>query len=197
MNKEENLIVYHIPTNYKNGISLFGFSFSTKGFFEGVIIALVGALVGGLLFYGLLSGLSSTIKLSGLLILILGGFILGNTGINDEPVSKFISHYKGFKKTKRATYYNPRVKLEIKKFSEDELTGNSANMIKTKIISALNKQENISSLDLDDDVDFKDDKQIIKQEKEKGGKSNFEKLKEKTRKSKGKKQKVVGRINAK
>ena len=115
MNKStEEYRIRKIPDNFENGINFAGFNFKPIFLIEGIILGVICfVLMIVLLFaFGIRHISSSTIGIC--LVPCVLAVILGIKGINDEPLTTFFRNLRFFNSKKRITYYNPRIKTEIK-----------------------------------------------------------------------------------
>lgn len=110
----EEYRVRKIPDNFENGINFAGFNFRPIFLIEGIILGILffGVSIGLMFAFGIRSISSSTIGIC--LVPSVLAIILGIKGINDEPLTTFIKNLRYFNTSKRTTYYNPRIKTEIK-----------------------------------------------------------------------------------
>ena len=115
--QEERLDEMPIPVNADFDFPLFGKAFTLKNAVEGLVIGAFSAAFAFLLLRSL--------KMSGLSLLIytvlafLGGFLLGNNGINGDTLSRYLLNVMRFRKNKKIAYYNPRVKSRKRFFTEE------------------------------------------------------------------------------
>lgn len=101
-----------IPENYATGLNIRGYNFRVRNFIEGIVLGVVfGAVLMAIVWN--FTFLDSGTKFGFILSAVAGGFILGTSGINDEPITEFISNAFKFRGKRRNTYYNKRVKLEV------------------------------------------------------------------------------------
>lgn len=112
MKDQENIVFRPIPENYSTGINILGFNFKFRNLLEGIIYGLIlGGTVALIVFSYTFNSMNQLGTVVGLIIAFGGaGFILGVTGINDEPVSEFVLNAIRYKTRKRMAFYNPHVK---------------------------------------------------------------------------------------
>lgn len=115
--QEERLDEMPIPVNADFDFPLFGKAFTLKNAVEGLVLGGFLALPAFLLLKNLkTSGLSLLVYTA---LTFLGGFLLGNNGINGDTLSRYLLNVLRFRKNKKITYYNPRVKSRKRFFTEE------------------------------------------------------------------------------
>lgn len=146
-----------IPDNFENGINLLGFNFKPIFFIEGIVLGIICfALTIAVLFVFGIRHISSSIIGICLVPCILAAF-LGIKGINDEPLTMFIRNLRYFNCHKRTTYYNPRIKTEIKSIGDDLSNAGAYILPRDRIIALFTKYKKAL-----------DEKNIKKLEEQKG-----------------------------
>ena len=100
-----------IPENYATGINVLGFNFKTRNAIEGIMLALIFAAVGALVFFQF-DFIDIGTKIGFIISFGAIGLVLGLIGINDEPISVFVGNKLAFRRRKRTAFYNPRIKSE-------------------------------------------------------------------------------------
>lgn len=112
MNKEEKQPnVYMIPKNSFDTGYVFGGSFKTKNFIEGVVVAIPFL---GIFIYGWTQlgwDVESTVAYAA--IVCAGVFVAVSHGVGDDSFFEFLAHVIHFRKSRRISKYNPRIKTEL------------------------------------------------------------------------------------
>lgn len=112
MNKEEKQPnVYMIPKNSFDTGYVFGGSFKTKNFIEGVVVAIPFL---GIFIYGWTQlgwDVESTVAYAA--IVCAGVFVAVSHGVGDDSFFEFLAHVIHFRKSCRISKYNPRIKTEL------------------------------------------------------------------------------------
>ena len=143
MKNDEPKVVF-IPANYKTGTSFMGFEIKTSNVIQGVILALIPVVIG----YGIVPKLID-FKIENMLSIVcffsFGLGYLGVVGINGQTLGGYIQDLLNFRKNKRKTYYNPRIKKEAM-FFLDEQKENKEMLPREKIIAFYNKYKAHSDL---------------------------------------------------
>ncbi len=135
----EQYHIRRIPENFGNGVDIAGLHFQTRFLIEGVVLAVItlAASFATLKFIGL----TDIKQLIGIcLVFVFIALILGIKGINDEPITKFISNAIAFRKKRRTAYYNPRIKFEARSVINEDKTAEDKDAIpREKILALFNK----------------------------------------------------------
>lgn len=112
MNKEEKQPnVYMIPKNSFDTGYVFGGAFKTKNFIEGVVVAIPFL---GIFIYGWTQlgwDVESTVAYAA--IVCAGVFVAVSHGVGDDSFFEFLAHVIHFRKSRRISKYNPRIKTEL------------------------------------------------------------------------------------
>lgn len=198
METYEEYKVRHIPENYGGGINILGMHFDIIFLIEGIIMAVLIFIPA--LYILAVSGIGDLPGIMGLSLSLSGiGLFLGIRGINDEPVTTFISNAMAFSRKRRTAYYNPRVKREAKPFKEMEeeresgiLSRENAERIYEKVKDEKRKYEDRKIRQLEEknafdryNMFFEDDEGIIKKPSEYIPESERKKTEKKKKKVKG------------
>ena len=139
MIKDDRYIERIIPTNYKGGIPLLGFTIKVRNLIEGIIISLVLVIATVIVAFSIPFGKATT-KI-GFIIMFAGlGLVIGVKGINDEPVFEWFKNAMNFRNKRRTAFYNPKVK-KARPYTE-EYEEKIKNQPKEKIVSIYNKVKN-------------------------------------------------------
>lgn len=102
---------YYIPPNYQNKINLLGFiSVSYSNLIQGVILGGVPLLL-FVLYVKTVEWNNSFLTIG--ILMFFAGFIPGVVGVYNASLLSFLKIYSNYRKHKRLTVYNPRVKSEI------------------------------------------------------------------------------------
>lgn len=146
-----------IPDNFENGINFAGFNFRPIFLIEGIILGIICfvSTIALMFAFGVRHISSSTIGIC--LVPCVLAIILGIKGINDEPLTTFIRNLRYFNSHKRTTYYNPRIKTEIKSIGNDLSNSGAYILPRDRIIALFTKYKKAM-----------DEKNIKKLEEEKG-----------------------------
>ena len=113
--------VYFIPPNYQNRINLLGFiTVSWANLIQGLIMGIIPA--GCMIAYIYFSGTWDPNYITIVILLFAAGFIPGVVGIYNGTIIAFLSNYNKYRKSRRLTVYNPRVKTENEKFDTSKVT---------------------------------------------------------------------------
>ena len=140
--EEEDYKVRHIPENFGNGVDFLGLHFEIRFLAEGIIFGLLLFLLS----FSLLSSIFVAKKGTSLgLSLVFSGlsFFFGVRGINDEPITVFLSHVRTFRRNRRTAYYNPRIKLEARSITKEKKTKKQEELPREKILGAFEKYKRI------------------------------------------------------
>ena len=129
-----------IPQNYKGVTNLLSFTFKTRNLIEGIIIGAILALIGGSITVYYEYGFTVNVVTVSIICFGLGA-IVGIIGFNDESISEFIIHFFQYLKGRRVTYYNPKVKRNVKPLiTKDGTEQSSENMLPRDKIIAIAKK---------------------------------------------------------
>lgn len=109
MAEQEKPTVRYIPENYTIGINIAGMHFSTRKFFEGIGLGIILAILS---FFTIRQAqfIDSGTMIGFVISFGLMGLVLGIIGINDEPVSIFLSNWFRYRRKRRSAFYNPHIK---------------------------------------------------------------------------------------
>ena len=146
MKQDETRNVHYIPENYSTGINFAGMNFRVRNFIEGIILALICALLAVLILYRI-PFIDIGTKIGLVISFGLMGLVLGIVGINDEALSVFVRNKLDFDRRKRTAFYNPRIKEESIPYiyeyqnSRDSLPGEKIIAFYRAYKSALEKKE--------------------------------------------------------
>ena len=137
MIQDENRTTHYIPENYSTGINVGGMNFKVRNFVEGIILGIItGSLSILILFY--VSFIDAGTKIGIVISFALIGLVIGIVGINDEPVSVFVSNKLSFDRRKRTAFYNPHIKGDAIPYIY-EYQENRENLPREKIIAFYKK----------------------------------------------------------
>lgn len=111
--EEEQLQSTPIPKNFADGTTFLGIEIKWFNILQGIILGLIPVIIAlilnsFLIFYNAFSFWMTIVVLAVVL------FILGFTGIDGITIGEYLYNIMMFKKKRRRTYYNPRVKTELK-----------------------------------------------------------------------------------
>ena len=109
--KEQSYIVRYIPYNYSTGINVAGYNFRIRQFVEGIALGVTLAVITYLVMHQF-DAIPNGTKVGTVIMVAFFGFIVGVYGINDEPITEFVSNMMKFKRNKRAAYYDPIIRDE-------------------------------------------------------------------------------------
>lgn len=143
MNKDEPKVVF-IPTNYKTGNSFLGYEIKTSNVFQGVLLALIPIIICYVILPKFIE-IKFMDTLSIVTFFSAGLGYLGVIGINGQTLGEYIQDWLTFRKNKRKTYYNPRIKKEAI-FFLDEQKQDKEMLPRDKIIAFYNKYKAHSDL---------------------------------------------------
>lgn len=114
--KDEQYEVKFIPDNFETGLNLLGMNFDVRKFIEGTIFGVIGLIIfyiiGGFFFKNWGTRVGVTLAFG------LGLMIIGIRGINDEPVTVFISNMIKQKKNRIFSYRDPDAKVLVKPYAQ-------------------------------------------------------------------------------
>ena len=119
LSDEDVYRICYIPGDYKNGTHILGRTYTFSWLIQGIILGLLPAVINFIILPSARINIPFEVKT---ILSIVFGFILasiGINGINDESLGSFLLTYLRFRKNKRNTYYNPRVKKEMKPSLEE------------------------------------------------------------------------------
>lgn len=112
--QDEQYDMKFIPENFETGINLFGMNFAVRNFIEGIIFGTIGIvifyIITGLFFSKWGTRVGVTIALG------LGLMVLCIRGINDEPITVFISNMLKQKRNRIFSYRDPDAKILVKPY---------------------------------------------------------------------------------
>ena len=129
-----------IPNNYKAGISIFGFKINLRYAIEGGVLACIPLIIGIVIVPKTLGlSFSEILPTTFFFVLLFGA--LGIYGIDNSPVSVFITDFINAKKNKRETYYNPRVKNEVMSIFSNVRPKDEQMLPREKILEIINKYQ--------------------------------------------------------
>lgn len=131
--EEENIEQYVIPVNSDYDLNVAGYTFDMKRAIEGIILGLAFGTV-GLLIFGLIP-IRWTIKIAFIAMFAAVGVFLALKGVNGDSITDYFLNVLLFKASRRITYYNPRVKHEIKFFVSE--LGSEETMIPRERLEAM------------------------------------------------------------
>jgi len=117
---------FHIPRNFKVGIKILNEVYPWANFFQGAILASVPALL-WIYFH---PSWSYTTVIIYFMFACGGLFFLGLNGINNDTFFGYFLTWFKFRKHRRLTNYNPRVKAEIKPFYESKKQNSAVEKLK-------------------------------------------------------------------
>ena len=124
LSDEDVYRVCYIPGDYKNGTHILVRTYTLPWLIQGIILGLLPAALNYIILPS--AGINIPFEVKTILSIVFG-FILasiGINGINDESPGSFLLTYLRFRKNKRTTYYNPRVKKEMKPSLEEVRSAN-------------------------------------------------------------------------
>ena len=136
MKIDEPKVVF-IPANYKSGNSIYGFEIKTSNVIQGSILATIPAVIG----FGIIPDfiqINPDLNLSIVTFFSFGLGYLGFVGINGQTLLSYIQDWLMFRKKRRKTYYNPRIKKEAI-FFLDEQKNNKEMLPRDKILAIYNQ----------------------------------------------------------
>lgn len=120
---DESPRVIFIPDNYHTGTSMFGVEIKISNAIQTIILVLIPIILNYFVIPSYFSiDRTSTVLLSFTIfcVVILG--YLGLVGVNGMTLGEFVYIYLMYRKSKRKTYYNPRLKKELKPIIVEETT---------------------------------------------------------------------------
>lgn len=170
MNKDESLISHAVPINVKQYGSVLMFSFKKINGYQAVGFASVSVMATySLLNYLGLFDIPTNIGIAIVFGAVAG--ILALLGVRGDTLFATLRHFVLFKKNKKTTYYNPRVKLEQKSIKENptmtsllprEKVINAYKAVKNKINEQINRKGVIShkTTEENNEIVFADDIQL-------------------------------------
>ena len=135
----EEYRIRRIPDNFENGINFAGFNFKPIFLIEGIVLGIIFFVLAIAIMFacGIRHINSSTIGIC--LVPCVLAIILGIKGINDEPLTTFFKNLRYFNSNKRTTYYNPRIKTEIKSIGYDLSNSGAYILPRDRIIALFTK----------------------------------------------------------
>ena len=111
MKQDEVRRQHYIPENYSTGINLIGMNFRFRNVLEGGVLAIAFGALGYLAFSQM--GFIDVGTRIGLIISVAAiGLVLGIVGLNDEPISEYMTNRLRWRKNRRSAFYNPHIKGE-------------------------------------------------------------------------------------
>lgn len=114
---EDEIDILPVPQNCEFDINLGRAVFKWRNATEGVIL---GALLGGIIFIlSIKLGSGGLRQWAYVAVGVVAGFIVGNKGVRDETISMYVLNALTFFKRRRTTFYNPRIKREMKFFIDE------------------------------------------------------------------------------
>lgn len=141
---KEKLNIYYIPKNFIDSGYVFRGKFRTRNFIEAVVLALpvlaVFAVGWKMFDWPIQSTISVCVILTGAV------FLLVVNGINGDSVLQFVQRFFDFKKNRRISKYNGRLKLE--KLEPDYLVRERGSLPREKLQGVIT---NVKNALLDDD----------------------------------------------
>lgn len=163
--------VYYIPPNYQNRINLFGMiTVPWANLIQGTLLGVIPEII-FIYFVTQVEWNNNYITIG--IFIFAAGFIPGVVGIYNASLLSFLKIYNSFKKRKRLTVYNPRIKTEV---IDKDYTGIEKQMLlpKDKIRLALEKarkgriseenrrmQEQLDSFNVNESFFFEDDEGLV------------------------------------
>ena len=142
MNDNEEYQVKRIPDNFGNGINIAGFHFEVIFLIEGVVLAITTTLLSLVIMTSI--GMTDIGQMLGFaLVFACVSLVIGIRGVNDEPLTTFLSNVSKFNKNRRTAYYNPRIKKEAKPVTQKQLEENKDAIPREKIIAFFNKYKSV------------------------------------------------------
>lgn len=130
--EDERPISTFVPDNIQTGINVLGKAYTFSRLVEGGALAIVFGISNFLILRKLLNDMTTIISVSLCVALVFGAF--GVMGINDEALHEFIINVIKFIKRKRVTYYNPRIKDELKPITIDSSDTGNENLLPRDIL---------------------------------------------------------------
>ena len=109
--------VIDIPKNTEFDISFGNFAFELKRLVEAIVLSLVFSLIAIAIMN--LFNLKATRQIAIVVLIVIACGMFALKGINGNSLTEHLIYMVMFKKNKRTTYYNDRVKVEKKFFTED------------------------------------------------------------------------------
>lgn len=115
--EEEKIDVFPVPENIDYDLNIGNFSFQFRRVVEGLLIAVV--LLAITYFCAMLMRIKPTYMIA-LLVFSAGfGLAIGVAGINGDSISNYLLSAIKFRNNRRTAFYNPRVKSDLKSFTDD------------------------------------------------------------------------------
>ena len=142
--KNDGPKVVFIPANYKTGNSILGHEIKTSNVIQGCILAMIPVIIG----YGIIPKFIDVDEVSILSTVIFFSFGLGYwgfVGVNGQTLGGYIQDWFMYRKNRRKTYYNPRIKKEAIFFLDEQMS-NKDMLPRDKIIQFYNKYKAHSDL---------------------------------------------------
>ena len=164
--------VYNIPKNAFDTGYVFGGLFRTRNFVEGIIVALPFL---GIFAYGWTKlGWDILSTVAYCVILCAGAFMATVVGVDGDSLFEFIARVIRFRKNRRISKYNPRIKTELEpdylihddKLLPREKLKRAYESIKGKVVGG---EENAISADINSDnlhIYYDDDENFIEKPEE-------------------------------
>ena len=103
---KEQLAEYRIPDNFIDEPRIFMGAVKRRNFFEGILLALIGAVPGYLI-----PVREVTARITVMIVFCAPFLIIGTLGFNGDPISRTAKNYRNYIRSKGLKVYNPKIRI--------------------------------------------------------------------------------------
>lgn len=123
-NAVETRQIYYIPENYIGESRIWQGRIRTRYLIDSIILGAFGGIFGLILLLTVLANSTISVKITGFIITVAPGVLIGQLGYNGDPVSVAFVNFLQWRKSRQIRLFNPNMKLlgtdPVKAISESE-----------------------------------------------------------------------------